>query len=933
LARLGPDEHAFVFTAHHIVCDGWSMNVILSELAEIYEATRRGAEPKLAEPLSFASYVLGQARRDAAAAAKTEAYWLDQFAELPPLLELPADRPRPALKSFRGDTCTAYIEREAYLALKKSGARHGCTLFATLLGAFEVLVGRLSDQNDIVVGVPAAGQSLLDDEILVGHCVDFLPLRARWNRETTLAQLLGEVKQRVLDAYEHQQYTLGTLVRKLGPQREANRTPLAEIQFNLERLAENLPFEGISASVEPNPKAFVNFDLFFNVVESDDGLRIDCDFNSDLFDAATIDRWLGYYRTILREIERDAGQKVTTLRYSSETDRAVLARLNETLTDYPRGLTLHELFDQAATRNAGEPALRFADEVLTYAQLQRRANQTANHLLARIGAPGQRVAVCVERSLELAVALLGTLKAGCSYVPLDPTHPAARLRRIVEDAGVTAILSDGSADPAMVPAGMTVVDMRELLAADDLPDSPPSAVVKPDETAYVIYTSGSTGTPKGVAVTHRNVVNVLTSFARTLGLDRGDELLAVTTVSFDIAGLELFLPLIVGATVRVASREAVADPFALVQLLQASKASAMQATPALWTMLVEAGLRSRAGFTMLCGGEALSFELAQRLLAGGGTLWNVYGPTETTIWSSCIKLEAGDAPITVGTPIANTQFYLLDRNDQPVPVGIPGQLHIAGEGVALGYAGRPELTAASFVENPFGDGRMYRTGDAARVLSNGRIQILGRLDHQVKLRGYRIEPGEIESVILASGVAAATVVVREDVPGDKRLTCYYVPGAGGPDESALRALVTENLPEYMLPVQWIALERMPLSAAGKTDRAALPAPQAGTLSAEFRAPATATEIALAEIWANVLHLERVGRDDDFLALGGDSIQLFQITARANQSGLAVAAKQLLKHRTLSALARHLDENPEPSTPPTPSLKPFQFRKAGATAGR
>ncbi len=932
LARLGPDEHAFVFTAHHIVCDGWSMNVILSELAESYEATRRKAEPKLAEPLSFASHVLGQAHRDPAAAAKTEAYWLDQFAELPPLLELPADRPRPALKSFRGGTCTAYIERDAYLALKKSGARHGCTLFATLLGAFEVLVGRLSDQNDIVVGVPAAGQSLLDEEILVGHCVDFLPLRARWNRETTLAQLLGEVKQRVLDAYEHQQYTLGTLVRKLGPQREANRTPLAEIQFNLERLAENLPFEALSASVEPNPKAFVNFDLFFNVVESDDGLRIDCDYNSDLFDAATIDRWLVYYRTILREIERDAGQKVTAFPYLSETDRIVLARLNDTLSDYPRDLTVHELFDRAATQNSGEPALRFADEVLTYAQLQRRANQTANHLLARIGAPGQRVAVCVERSLDLTVALLGTLKAGCSYVPLDPAHPAARLRRIVEDAGVTAILSDGSADPAMIPAGMTVVDMRELLAADDLPDSPPSAVVKPDEAAYVIYTSGSTGTPKGVAVTHRSVVNVLTSFARTLGLGRADELLAVTTVSFDIAGLELFLPLIAGATVRVASREQVADPFALVQLLQASKARAMQATPALWTMLLEAGWRSRAGFTMLCGGEALSFELAQRLLAGGGTLWNVYGPTETTIWSSCVKLEAG-APITVGTPIANTQFYLLDRNDQPVPVGIPGHLHIAGEGVALGYVGRPELTAASFVDNPFGDGRMYRTGDAARVLPDGRIQILGRLDHQVKLRGYRIEPGEIESVILGGGVAAATVVVREDVPGDRRLTCYYVHRPGGPDEGALRALVAENLPEYMLPVQWIALDRMPLTVAGKTDRAALPAPEAGALPAEFRAPATATEIALAEIWANVLHLERVGRDDDFLALGGDSIQLFQITARANQSGLAVAAKQLLKHRTLSALARHLDENPEASTPQTSTHKPFGSRKAGATAGR
>jgi amino acid adenylation domain-containing protein len=933
LVTFAPEDYAFVLTAHHIVCDGWSMNLILSELAESYEALRRGSQPVLSPAMPFTSYAASQRLRDPASRASVEAYWLEQFSELPPLLELPADRPRPALKTFRGASRTALIERDDYLAIKKAGARQGCTLFATLLTAFDVLAGRLSDQNDIVVGVPAAGQAMLEDARLVGHCVDFLPLRARWDRQTTLAGLLRDVKQRVLDAYEHQQYTLGTLVRKLAPAREANRTPLAEIQFNLERLADNLAFEELDARIEPNPKAFVNFDLFFNVVESDDGLRIDCDFNSDLFDASTIDRWLDYYRTILEQIGASPEQTVTGFDYRSDADRALLAQLNDSAAAYPRESTVHDLFDESASLRAAAPALRCGESVLSYADLRRRANQTAQHLLARIGAPGQRVAVCVARSPELVVALLATLKAGCTYIPLDPSHPASRLRRIVEDAGAAAILSDGSADPAMVPPGTTVVDIRELLAADDLPDGAPSTVVDADAIAYVIYTSGSTGTPKGVAVTHRSVVNLLTSFARTLRLGAGDELLAVTTISFDIAGLELFLPLLCGATVRVASRDEVADPFALVARLHDPGTSAMQATPALWGMLVEAGFRSRPGLTMLCGGEGLPFDLAQRLLEGGGTLWNVYGPTETTIWSSCVRVQPGAAPITVGTPIANTQFVVLDRNDQPVPTGIAGQLHIAGDGVASGYVGRPDLTLASFVPSVLGEGRMYRTGDAARILPNGEVQVLGRLDYQVKLRGYRIEPGEIEAVIVAtSDVAAATVVLREDVAGDKRLVCYYTGGSDAVTEASLRALAMQRLPDYMVPSRWIELERMPLTAAGKIDRAALPAPDSSSIATEFSPPTTATETALAEIWANVLHLERVGRDDDFLALGGDSIQLFQITARANESGLNVAARELLKHRTVAALARHLDEHSEPSPVRAIAPPPFSARRTvGAVA--
>ena len=486
----------------------------------------------------------------------------------------------------------------------------------------------------------------------------------------------------------------------------------------------------------------------------------------------------------------------------------------------------------------------------------------------------------------------------------------------MEDAGVVALICDDSADRAMIPTGVEIVDLRaaaEAIAAAS--DVKPHVPTSPYDAAYVIYTSGSTGEPKGVEITHASVVNLLTSMARKPGILSSDVLLAVTTVSFDIAALELFLPLVAGATVTIASREDLADGLALMQRLNESGATVVQATPSLWSVLLESGFRSHSGLTMLCGGEALSRELADRLLDGGGILWNVYGPTETTIWSSCAKIEDDDEAISVGTPIANTQFYVLDSNDQLVPVGIAGQLHIAGDGVARGYVKRPELNAEKFTANPFGGGRMYRTGDLARVTENGRIQIVGRLDHQIKLRGFRIELGEIESVIRAkTGLPEIIVVLREDVPGERRLVCYFVSASQLRDDAAsLRALIADTLPDYMIPAVWMPLDRMPLSVAGKIDRKALPAPVVESDVSLFRAPVTPTEITLAKIWSDVLHLERVGLDDDFFALGGDSIQLFQITARANQSGLQLKAKELLHQPTLGALADYLEHTnvPEP----------------------
>jgi len=912
LVRLATNTTAFVMTAHHIVCDGYSVNVVLDELATAYAAVRRGETLALPAPLAFSAYARQKAAPQAQSRAAVETYWREQFAEPVTALELPADRARPAVKTFRGATRSAFIDRRTRATIRDLGKRNGSTLFVTLATAFHTLIGRLADRDDVVVGVPVAGQAFLNEgDILVGHCVHFLPVRAKWSGDTSIAELLGEVKDRVFGAYEHQDYTLGTLVRDLGLRRDVNRIPLAEVQFNVERLAGGVRLPDLEADVVPNAKAFVNFDLFLNVVDSDDGLRLDCDYSTDLFDAATIDRWLEFYRTLLLEMAADATQSVSAVAYIAPSERGALRAGLATPPVAHSFATVHALIEAQIAQRSAKIAVRFRGKSLSYAELDARANRLARYLLARTGGSGALVGVCLERSLEVVVALLATHKAGCAYVPLDPSHPQARLRRILSEAGVAALITDDSAGASLIAPGVPLIDVLsdgDTIRAESA--LPLDTAVAADDLAYVIYTSGSTGVPKGVEITHGAVVNLLSAMANEPGLTENDTFLAVTTVAFDIAGLELFLPLSVGATLTIAPADETSDGFRLLVMI--ADATAMQATPATWRLLLEGGFVSAPGFVMLCGGEALPRELADRLLAGGGTLWNMYGPTETTIWSSCSRVLPGDAPITVGRPIANTTFYVLDHHDQLVPVGATGQLHIGGAGVARGYFKRPELTAERFIDNPFGAGRIYRTGDSARVRADGTVQLFGRLDNQVKVRGFRIELGEIEAALERSGgLAAAVVTVREDVSGDQKLVAYYVARAGSPrTPETLRSALADELPRYMIPSLWVALDALPLSPSGKVDRAALPAPESAappSSPAAAQSPQTATETALARIWREVLHLDRISVDDDLFALGADSLQLFAITARANEQNIRLSAKELFRYPSIGALARRLDE--------------------------
>jgi amino acid adenylation domain-containing protein len=939
LFKLSETVHVLALTVHHIICDGWSINVIVTELAEIYASLRERRQPNLGAVLPFSEYARAKLAGSPDEQAAITTYWAAQFVSPARPIDLPTDRLRPAMKTYAGATAGHRIGAKLYRALKAAGAMRGCSPFVTLLAAFEALIGRLAGVEEVVVAVPFAGQSLVEDKVLVGHCVNFLPIRGSWAPETSFADHLHRVGRQVLDAYEHQDYTLGTIVRKLAPPREVNRLPLTEIQFNLERLASRIEAGGLAIEVEPNAKAFVNYDIFWNVIESPDGLRIDCDYNTDLFDEATIVRWLACYEALLESMVADANERVTRITYIPRAElHRIVEGFNDSHADSPREQCVHALIEEQARATPGAVALTFDGATVSYRDLDERANRLAHHLRSRIGSDGGLIGVLVERSPEMVIALLAIWKAGFAYVPLDPAHPQARLRYILADAGVSGVVSSLSTKLEL-PSDLAVVNLRsERQAIDRRSTFAPVASTNADATAYLIYTSGSTGAPKGVEVTHRSLSNLLCSAAHRPGVGQTDTLLAITTIAFDIAALELFTPLLVGGTVAIARRDEVSDGNRLLAAIGRSGATILQGTPASWRLMLEAGFRSRPGFKMLCGGEALPRDLANRLLEGGGALWNMYGPTETTVWSSCGEVLTGNDPINIGQPIANTQLHVLDRYDQPSPFGVPGQLHIGGDGVAKGYFRRDALTAEKFVPDPFGlSPLLYRTGDVARRLPSGEIQILGRADTQIKLRGFRIELEEIEAV-LSRSVGPAAVALREDTAGKPMLVGYLAgASAEGQSDEALRAKLAEDLPDYMIPAIWVRLDSLPTTPNGKLNRAALPAPDITAPQEQaFAAPKTPLEDALASIWAEVLKLDRVSRDSDLFSLGADSIHLFQIAARANRQGIRLSARQLLDHRTLAALAALLEtEGDRPSavheSRPNPLRRLFPLGAKGRAA--
>jgi amino acid adenylation domain-containing protein len=921
LMRLSPAEHILALPIHHIVADGWSFNVFLREIGELYNAYCTGKASSLPElPVQYADYAIWQRQwLQGEVVERQLAYWKTQLAGEPAVLQLPCDRPRPAFQTYRGARKSFRLPKPLAEALRKLSRKEEVTLFMTLLSGFNTLVHRYSGQADFAVGTPVANRSRPEVKDLIGFFVNTLVLRSDLTGDPSFRQLLGRVRQMTLEAYDHQDLPFEKLVEELQPARDMSYSPLFQVMFIWQNMLGKpvaLPELTLSWVTVPNNSSM--FDLTLYMWEREKQLSGAFEYNTDLFEAATIERMAGHFQTLLEGIVADPDERLSRLPLLSAAERRqLLIDWNDTVADYPARSCVHELFAEQAARRPDQVAVVCGDAQLSYGELNRRANQLAHHLRSLGAGAETLVGIYLERSVEMVVGLLGILKAGAAYVPLDPGFPADRLAFMLADCGAPILITESqlAGNLAAFQGQMIRMDWDWEKVANESPQNPAGAA-GPHNLAYVIYTSGSTGKPKGVQIVHRALVNFVCSMARQPGLSEADTLLSVTTISFDIFGLELFLPLLTGAQVVLAQRDDALDGARLMALLKRSKASVMQATPATWRLLLEAGWPGQPGLKVLCGGEALPPDLVAPLLEGCKELWNLYGPTETTIWSTVQQIESQTGPIVIGRPIANTRIYILDGSGQPVPVGVSGELYIGGEGLARGYLNRPELTAAKFIIDPFANdpqARMYNTGDLARYLPDGRLQCLGRVDHQVKVRGFRIELGEIEALLGEyPGVHQAVAVVREDRPGDRRIVAYLVGEAAGADglsSAKLRQFLKTRLPDYMIPAAFSVLDEFPLTPNKKVDRKALPAPERERreLQAAFTPPRSVTEKKIASIWQDVLKTDTIGALDNFFELGGHSLLAARVRSQIKRLfNIELPMQQLFTTATVETLADLID---------------------------
>lgn len=941
LLQITPTEHVLLLVMHHIISDGWSLNILVQELVTTYAAVTAGQTPTFSElPIQYADFAvwqrdwLEQGERD-----RQLQYWQQQLQDLDSL-PLATDFPRPAIATGNGARQTWTISADLTCGLKQLSQQSQATLYMTLLAAWQTLLYRYSGQDDIAVGSPVANRNQAETQGLIGCFVNTLLLRSGLEEQLTFRQLLAQVKATVLAAYEHQDLPFETLVETLQPERDLSRNSLFQVWFALNHApAENLEISGLTWNSLPLARSTTQFDLSLEVVDQEQTLVATLGYSADLFQNETITRLWHHFQILLTGILEKPDAAVAHLPLLTATERhQLLIDWNSTEVEYPEAC-LHQLLQQQATRIPAAIAVRFADQILTYQALEQQANQLAHTLQTQGVQPGTLVGLCVERSPALLVGLLGILKAGAAYVPLDPMYPPERLAGMVSDAQILVLVTQQrwlSLFETGAPGQMAAICLdRDQALIAQAPIEPPLTVVTPDHLAYVIYTSGSTGKPKGVQISHRAIVNFLHSMAQTPGLTATDRLLAVTTLAFDIAGLELFLPLWVGAQVVIAPQALITDGERLAAYLYEAAITVMQATPATWRLLLAAGWQGQSDLKLLCGGEALTADLAEQLLNRGAELWNVYGPTETTVWSTVHRVETITPTIAIGRAIANTHLYVLDQQRQPVPIGVPGELYIGGAGLAQGYLHRPDLTAEKFVPHLFAnslEAKLYRTGDLVRYRTDGTLECLGRLDHQVKLRGFRIELGEIESLLSCHPQVQAAVVTLQTAAEHKRLVAYIVPASQPEDWTdetgdrwlqshllALQQYLKAQLPYYMVPSGFVALAQLPLTPNGKVDRRSLPAPGclAAPSEAETAVPQTPIEQILVQIWAEVLGLPHVGIHDNFFALGGDSILSIQIVTRANQVGLPLTPKLLFQHQTIAELATVATATP--STQPQQGL--------------
>jgi amino acid adenylation domain-containing protein len=916
LVHVREGEDLLLVVLHHMASDHQSGGLLFSELDAAYAAIEQDRDPELAplevQYLDFARWQRTQLEGEPL--RELLDYWTGRLAGAPERLELPSDRPRPSAQSYRGSWYETTLPAQDVAALRALAQSKGVSLFMVLLAGFKALLHRYTGVEDMVVGAPVSGRHHEEIAPLLGFFSNTLALRTDLTGDPSFAELLERVRETMLGALTHQELPFEKLVEVLNPERARSHSPIFQVLFGYDIVdSRRRSLAGATAEQVPVPGwESARFDLSIIVHDLPGGaLHLNVGYATDVFDGSTIERFIGHYRTLLEEVGRDPGQSLSRLAILTAQEReTMLTDWNATRQPYDRRC-LHELVAEQAARSPDAIAVVYENGRMTYGELERRSNQLAHELIAAGAEPGGLVGMCLERSLELPVAMLAVLKVGAAYVPIDPSYPPQRQEFMLEDAGAAVLLTETRFLGVASTDRMAIVCVdgdRERIAAR--PAQPPDIAGDCEQRAYVIYTSGSTGRPKGVEITHRSVANLIVQMRVRPGLTADDVVANLTTPAFDLSVPDWYLPLTTGARLVIVPREATLDGVELADWLTRCGATFVQATPTTWQVLLDASWTGGAALKVVCGGEALPRALAEEMLSRCSSLWHMYGPTETTVWSSILELASQDGPVPLGGPIANTRFYVLDGNRQPLPIGVPGELYIGGDGLALGYRRREELTAEKFVRDPFtpaARARLYRTGDLVRWREGGTLEFLGRIDHQVKLRGFRIELGEVEAVLDARpDVSGAVAVVREDSPGDQRLVAYVVPAAAdAPDVEQLRRECKAKLPPFMVPSTFVAMDAFPTTANGKLDRRALPAPDGSrpSLEREYEVPETPVEEILATIWMEVLGVEQVGRHDDFFDLGGHSLLAVKMLSHVQERfDVDLPLHVVFEHPTMGELA-------------------------------
>ncbi len=938
----GAESALLLFTFHHLIFDGISAKVFVENFLTSYSGKEMpgASERQYQEFVAWQEEILGGG--DGAAMWE---YWQKELSGELPLLDLPLDRPRPAALSFRGELWRFQIDAEMTRHLKELARTEGVTLYTLLLSAFTALLHRYSRQEDIIVGSPVMGRTEPGFERSIGYYVNVLPIRADLSGAPSFRELVHRVERKVLGALENQDFPFPLLVQRLKVPRDPSRSPIFQVEFNFESWINDHDSGDLGDALEFVPPPFEwlhqegEFDLALDLFDLGDRMTAAFRFNPDLFDRMTLYRMSEHFRIILEAACAHPEEPVVRIPLLTPAESSLLAEWNRTKAAFPEDKSVWNLFLEQVARTPTKTAVECGELKLTYIELERRCQALACQMSSMGVAPGTRVGICLDRGVDLVVASLSSMLLGSAYIPLDPAFPAERLRFMASDAQLGVIVAQAKWQHLFSELSIPCLDLDHLPAGDSVPDS----IRKPFDLrgpAYILYTSGSTGKPKGVEISHRSLVNFLWSVRTEPGIASSDTVLAVTTLSFDIATLELFLPLIVGARIVIAPQAYLKDGARLLRLMKDSACTVMQATPATWELLLESGWTEPLPIRAFAGGEALSRTLANRLLALAPELWNLFGPTETTVYSVIAKILPGDGPVPIGRPIANTRIQILDASNQPTPIGIPGELCIGGDGLALSYWQRPELTAEKFMPDPAdptGLNRLYRTGDLARHGRDGTIYYLGRLDSQIKLRGFRIELGEIEAALQRHpDIAQAAVFASDEGPSGRHLVaCLIAKGVPMPGNTDLRNFLRQSLPEYMIPASFVALERFPLTPNAKVDRKALPAlARQHAAPAAFVPPRDLVEQEVARIWAEALGVEKVGLHDNFFELGGHSLLATQVVRRM-QERYPIELLDLFAHPNVAALAAHIRAGQpkvtaQVTTPPV--LKPTTITEGIAIVG-